>query len=1204
MDKKEKVDRIFRDYLDRLEKGEALDLKKLFSRHGDLEEALWERFWTWEEARSVFKAELDEDEEVASTVQDPELFFAFRDDRGEEFGRQIGDFTLLKEIGRGTMGVVFLARQQATDRLVALKLLSPLRHKSPTARERFRREVAALGRLRHANIVSILTAGDVEGIPYFAMELVSGVQLDDVVAGLKTKGPLVITGGTIKTVIDKKLPVYMKPFVEPPESTDADRDGDDIFSRPYVEAACRFAIQLAEALEHAHAQGIVHRDVKPSNVLVDVHGRCRLSDFGLARELGQESLTKTGELVGTPYYSAPEQLAGKRVGLDRRADVYSLGITLYELLCLTVPFTGETPQQVFNQILVKNPKSPGTHNAGVPKELETIVFKCLEKDPDHRYQTAGELAEDLRAFLEFRPIRARPTGPIRNAIKLIRRQRLVSAALSVALIAILVLAAFMAKVRWEGLKDEKARAERIDREIELIETALEDKALIDAEKGLQRLQALDNTHVNLEELRREVAMLHCELRLHVAMRLETKLDALKKKSSRTKTKLSWLEKKNSSRFSSEAERNEAESQRRLLKELELQMVENEEEIIYAMNDARAQAESAGKRNHPPVLERFAEHYMDHWRRKLEEGDEVGMAHYAGVVRQYDKEGQFTAELEGQGKLAIEGTPGTQAWLFRYESYRKVSSRAGVDRLVPVPSLGDAARGPVEIVPGYFAGDPCLHVLHGGLTALEADDLILSINGESVADGLFVEDVAEGSAATRAGIQPFSRIAAVEEIGDGGRNALKLDKVSLFAWQRFTSGTECRITVSSGSDRISLSENNKRGSLTERFGIRAIPASRLLFETVTPLNVSIRALRMGKEMTITIDEGEVAGIRSEITVCPLICGSRNAIGPLTVKPFECRPGSYLLLLRKEGMEDLRLPVLIPRQKSALQKTTLVRANLLPAGTSPEGFVRVISTGVFQSGGDQDALWPEDRTKKNVGEFWIARREVTIEEWFEFINDPEIGPEIDRSLALGNNVFFPRYSRREETGQPSGTGRVIWLAQRDPGSGGRWRPTLWNNPDTPVVGISFDDITRFLDWKNRRSRNEGEPWEYDLPSQVEWEKAARGMDGRFFPWGRRFDFTFCQSRYSYPESVLPGDCPTLMRLEPVLSYPVDESVYGVRDLAGSVVEWNRDLYLLRSIRGGPYDGVMPDLFRAASRDNLKSDKTAHNLGFRLVARPIVN
>jgi serine/threonine protein kinase/formylglycine-generating enzyme required for sulfatase activity len=1202
MDKEKKVDKVFRDYLDRLEKGEALDLKKLFSRHGDLEEALWERFWTWEEARSVFKAELDEDEEVASTVQDPELFFAFRDDRGEEFGRRIGDFTLLKEIGRGTMGVVFLARQQATDRLVALKLLSPLRHKSPTARERFRREVAALGRLRHANIVSILTAGDVEGIPYFAMELVSGVQLDDVIADLKRKGPLAITGNTIKAVIDRKLPGYMKPFVEPSESGDGTREIDEIFSRPYVEAACRFAIQLAEALEHAHAQGIVHRDVKPSNVLIDVHGRCRLSDFGLARELGQESLTKTGELVGTPYYSAPEQLAGKHVSLDRRADVYSLGITLYELLCLTVPFTGETTQQVFNQILVKNPKPPGAHNAGVPKELETIVFKCLEKDPDHRYQTAGELAEDLKAFLEFRPIKARPTGPIRNAIKLIRRQRLVSAALSVAFVAVLVLAVFMAKIHWEGRQYERARAVRIEQEIDLIETALEDKALIDAKKGLQRFQAIGSTHPKLEKLRQEIAMLHCELKLQIATQLETGLDVLKKQSSRTKTTLSRLEKKNYRRYSSEAERIEACAQKRRLKELELEMVESEEKIIYAMNDARTQAESTGKRDHPPVLERFAEHYMDHWRRKLGEGDEIGMAHYAGLVQEYDRDGRFTAELEGQGKLAIEGTPGARAWLFRYESYRKVSARAGVDRLVPVPSRGNAADGPVEIVPGYFAGDPCLRVVDGGLTKLEAGDLILSFNGEPAAEGLFVEEVAEGSAAAGAGVRPFSRIAAVEEVG-GGPNAFTLDSVSLFAWQRFTAGTECSITVSSGDDRIRLSESEKRGSLTERFGLRAIPASRLLFETVTPLNITIRALRKGKEMTVTIHEGEVAGIRSEIAACPLICSDRNSLGPLTVKPFVCSPGSYLILIRKEGMEDLRLPVMISRHKSALQKTTLVRGNLVPAGTSPEGFVRVVSTGSFVIGGDRDALWSDDRHEEEVGEFWIARREVTIGEWFEFINDPEINAEIDRSLAQGRNIFFPRYSRLEETDRPSGEEKVICLAQRNPGPGGRWMSTRWSNLDTPVVGISFEDITHFLAWKNRRSRKRGESWEYNLPSQIEWEKAARGMDGRFFPWGLRFDFTFCQSRYSYPESVIPKNYSTLLlRLEPVLSYPIDESVYGVRDLAGSVVEWNRDTYQRQSIRGGQYDGQTADLFRAASRDNLKADDTAHNLGFRLVARPV--
>ncbi len=1176
-DKMKKADAVFREYLDRLERGEALDLKAFFSAHGELEELLWERFWTWEEARSVFKSERQEDE-VPSVIQNPELFFAFRDDRGEEFGRRIGEFTLLKEIGRGTMGVVFLARQEVTDRLVALKLLSPLRHKSPTARERFRREVAALGRLHHRNVVSILTAGDVEDVPYFAMELVCGVQMNDILEDLKGKDPLTISGNRLEDIIEEKVPEYLRPFSDvfaPQQSTAA----ANLFGRPMVEVACRFAIQLAEALAHAHSQGVIHRDVKPSNILVDLNGQCRLSDFGLARELGTSALTKTGELVGTPYYAAPEQIAGKRMGLDNRADIFSLGVTFYELLCLRVPFEGETTERVFNQILVKDPKPPSTFNAGVPRDVETIVFKCLEKDPDHRYQTAGELAEDLRAFLEFRPIRARPVGPIKSTIKLIRRHRLVSAALGVAVLAVFILAGYMIKVKLDKRSAERVILEQVESEITVIRSAIEGKSLSTAEKSFERLAALDDTHPDLEELRQEIALLRCDVRLGDVQKRKEEYTRSKEKRAELEKDLARLKERVSSRYTEENERMRAADLEHELTVLNLNMADMMDQIIYAMNDARAQAVAAGRQKYPPVMATFAEYFLDRWREAHDASNTISMSNYARFVKEYDLEGRFTDEVEGTGKLAVKGTSGAKVWLFRYESYRSTSRNARLDRLVPVPYNCAArdAEGYCRFGGDFYAGDPCLLVTHQGLTDLEAGDLVFSVNGHPAGESLFVEEVLAGGPADRAGVEPFHRIVKIDMV----------DRVNDFIWERGRPSSSFRVTLSDGEREFSFLCPGQTGTFSGRSGIRAATAAGLLANAAAPREIVLRALRDGNEITLSIQEGDVAGIQGEVTAYPLVCCSDNEIGTLPLKPFDCSPGSCLVVIRKKGMEEVRLPVLVPRQGVHLESV-----KLLPAGTSPPGFVRIVG-GKFTSGGDPEALWSDDKIVKSVKEFWISKKEVTNREWFEFVNDHETLSKIARARENGETRYLPRYPRFDMETKTAAPTEVTLAKQNE--MTGQWE-SLWTDPEIPAIGLSLEDISDFLKWKNAKARSRGERWTYALPSQAEWEKAARGVDQRAFPWGNRFDFTFCKSKYSLPEAILPENT----HLEPVFHYPIDESPYCVRDLAGSVIEWNRDHFRHEpSIRGGAYDGNWPELFRVASRDNPKRGKTSHNLGFRLVA-----
>jgi len=681
-------------------------------------------------------------------------------------------------------------------------------------------------------------------------------------------------------------------------------------------------------------------------------------------------------------------------------------------------------------------------------------------------------------------------------------------------------------------------------------------------------------------------MLHCTLQIKAAKRLKAEYESMKAELKSVEEKLALLDQKLLSGAAGNEERIEAHDLGRESEELGVRIGNKKDEILYAMNDARVQATAAGRLGDPAVQAALAEHYMDLWREALAAGNTASMESNAEHVREFDPRGFHEPELEGLGALTVDGTEGARVYLFRYESHVAASPNAVAERLVPVPSRGQASEGPYRLAGGFYAGDPCLLVVDGGIADLDPGDLILEVNGRPAAGGLFVERVTPDGPADRAGVGPFHCIVRVEGV----------ERADAFVWENYAPGAVCRVETVFGAQTASFLCTDPGKTLAEQSGLRAAPLERLLADTVAPGTITLRALCGGREKTITIRDGELAGIRSEITACPLVCTEENMVGTIPFRLDDCVPGSYLLLVRADGMEDLRLPVLVPRRRRAD-----TQADLLPAGTAPPGFVRV-AAGEFTRGGDREALWSHEKEKLNVGEFWIARGEVTIGEWFEFVNDREVFPEIEKAQRSGKVIYLPRFME-PDTANRLRPAILTLLADTDELTG-LWKSLSWDDPVIPAVGMSRQDISEYLDWKNERVRKSGEQWEYFLPSQDEWEKAARGVDRRFYPWGDRFDFTFCKSLYSHSKKLFPKDSLKLRRLERGLSYPIDESVYGVRDLAGSVVEWNRDLYdpHTHSIRGGPFDGGGPELFRAATRDRLKPDETSYNLGFRLIARPL--
>ena len=315
-----------------------------------------------------------------------------------EMPTQLGEFKLGKRIGSGGMGVVHLAEQLSLGRTVALKLVRPEQRFFPGARARFRREVEAIARLGDAGIVPIHCVGEDQGIDYFAMEYVRGASLGEVIAAVQGTPHGERQGRDVAVVAAARGELEL-PAVLP-----------ELFTGTWVMTCCRLVARMARAAHHAHERGVVHRDLKPNNAMVTVDGRVLLLDFGLAAAAGTTRITRSGAMLGTLHYMAPEQLQDGTV--DVRTDVYALGVTLHELLALQSPFDGRSTEALRQQILLGVRAPLREANPEVPRDVATIAAVASDRDPARRYATAAALADDLERFLQHRPIQARPVGAL------------------------------------------------------------------------------------------------------------------------------------------------------------------------------------------------------------------------------------------------------------------------------------------------------------------------------------------------------------------------------------------------------------------------------------------------------------------------------------------------------------------------------------------------------------------------------------------------------------------------------------------------------------------------------------------------------------------------------------------------------------------------------------------------------------------------
>ncbi len=342
--------------------------------------------------------------------------------------RVFGEYVIEREIGRGGMGVVWLATQRSLGRKVALKVLPNFAAMDTSAVLRFRREAEATGRIAHPGIVPVYGVGEVDGIHYFAMEFIDGPPLGTIIETLSMRQ----VDRLRESWVEEAQLLERYPSLREPPATGA--------GNRYVRSCARLCADVANALAAAHHERVIHRDLKPNNILIHPAGRPVLVDFGLARDEQANNLTRSGEQIGTPAYMAPEQARGHRQ-IDSRVDVYGLGAVLYELLTLRPPFEGNTSADISHQILNQDPVPVQRRNPNVPVDLAAIVHRCLAKDADVRYPVIEALELDLRNFLAGRPVTAALPGPmarLRGALQRHRQSLVIAttAALAAATIAV------------------------------------------------------------------------------------------------------------------------------------------------------------------------------------------------------------------------------------------------------------------------------------------------------------------------------------------------------------------------------------------------------------------------------------------------------------------------------------------------------------------------------------------------------------------------------------------------------------------------------------------------------------------------------------------------------------------------------------------------------------------------------------------------
>jgi len=1052
---------------------------------------------------------------------------------------------------------VFLAEHSTHRRKVALKLLTRAAAQSQPARDRFRREAELTLKFDHPGICGVHDFGEVDGVPFIAMQYVRGT--------------------TLSSLVEKAR-------AEASDGPEAGSRGSDTITiggggaKGGLEDVLRLVERAARALHVAHQSGLVHRDIKPANIMVTLEGHPVLLDFGLARDLESEGqgLTQSGQILGTPAYLAPEQIVASRGVVDRRTDVYALGVTLFECLTLKRPFEGGSWDQLFHEILEGAPRSPRKLNPRIPQDLATVIEVAMDRDPVRRYATAEALAEDLRRVRSFEPIQAEAAGPVTRFLKWSRRRPGRAASATAAVLFVVAVAGFTLFQVVQRGRDLRAH-------LRAASDALVAADYVSAAVSVAKAQELDPESAEVLELKARVVRGRADAEreaerlraLAEAARAREEAETLRERHAAARTTIDSLAalllKERSNNFGKYAE----ESARVAFAQREADKIALEVEAERMLLSRAEALERAARLEDPwggastATQGALAAFYLERWHEALRGNDSIRAAAMRTAVESHDPRGEHTDELLGRGAMTLAVAPArADLSLFRWEDYGSLRGDGVIPRLVPVPTTGIGRVRERAWIEDFHPGDPCLVVraVEPGSIAARAGlvpgDLVLRCAGAPAAGSLFLRDVTPDSALARAGVGPLARITHVDGAAIGDR----------FDWAvRIGAGEER--TAAGGTTAFSV---GIAGFDPVECAARELDVATSLELIHGGIGVPLRldCLRGGEPLRIELPADALGGLRCETTAYPLILAAENRIDAGGSRSLD--PGSYSIHARSTGFEDQRFHLFVGRRENVS-----VRIELLPAGGVPDGFVHV-PPGPFVFGGDPAAFRPTEARTALVPGFFIAREELSNAEWYEFVNDPATLEKIGATKP-GEHLYLPQDDR-------------VMARKSADGTRYEWDVYTATSAESPVLGLSWNDVSDYLTWRNARAEQRGEAWRYDMPSELEWEKAARGVDARTFPWGDRFDPALLVCLYRKDGYLL--DAPGGFE-------PRDESPFGVLDMAGSREEWLRDEVEgsespRRRKRGGHWSSSVEALFRSASRGEASPDRYASSQGVRLVAR----